>query len=52
MPAVGSTPSFGTRVVLRLEDEAFGSTWWCDLNMRKGRIDDGCKTHIGTGALI
>jgi hypothetical protein len=26
MPAVGSTPSFGTRVVLRLEDEAFGST--------------------------
>jgi hypothetical protein len=26
MPTVGSTPSFGRRVVLRLEKEAFGNT--------------------------
>jgi hypothetical protein len=26
MPTVGSTPSFGRRAVLRLEEEAFGST--------------------------
>jgi hypothetical protein len=26
MPAVGSTPSFGRRAVLRLEKEAFGNT--------------------------
>jgi hypothetical protein len=26
MPAVGNTPSFGRRVVLRLEKEAFGNT--------------------------
>jgi hypothetical protein len=26
MPAVGSAPSFGRRVVLRLEKEAFGNT--------------------------
>jgi hypothetical protein len=26
MPAVGSTPSFGRRAVLRLEEEAFGNT--------------------------
>jgi hypothetical protein len=26
IPAVGSSPSFGTRVVLRLEKEAFGNT--------------------------
>jgi hypothetical protein len=26
MLAVGSTPSFGRRVVLRLEEEAFGNT--------------------------
>jgi hypothetical protein len=26
MPAVGSTPSFGRRVVSRLEDKAFGNT--------------------------
>jgi hypothetical protein len=26
MPTVGSTPSFGRRVVLRLEEEAFGNT--------------------------
>jgi hypothetical protein len=26
MPAVGSTPSFGRRAVLRLEEEAFGTT--------------------------
>jgi hypothetical protein len=26
MPAVGSTPSFGRRVVLRFEKEAFGNT--------------------------
>jgi hypothetical protein len=26
MPMVGSTPSFGRRAVLRLEEEAFGNT--------------------------
>jgi hypothetical protein len=26
VPAVGSTPSFGRRAVLRLEEEAFGNT--------------------------
>jgi hypothetical protein len=26
MPAVGSTPSFGRRAVLRLEEEVFGNT--------------------------
>jgi hypothetical protein len=26
VPAVGSTPSFGRRVVLRLEKETFGNT--------------------------
>jgi hypothetical protein len=26
MPAVGSTPSFGRRAVLRLEEKAFGNT--------------------------
>jgi hypothetical protein len=26
MPVVGSTPSFGRRAVLRLEEEAFGNT--------------------------
>jgi hypothetical protein len=26
MPAVGSTPSFDRRAVLRLEEEAFGNT--------------------------
>jgi hypothetical protein len=52
MPAVESTPSFGRRAVLCLEGEAFGNTWWPGLNIRKGRIDDGCKTDIGAGALI
>jgi hypothetical protein len=27
MPAVGSSPSFSRRAVLRLEEEAFGKTW-------------------------
>jgi hypothetical protein len=45
MPAVRSTPSFGRRAVLLLEEEAFE-------NVRKGRIDDGCKMDIGAGALI
>jgi hypothetical protein len=27
MPAVGSTPSFGRRAVLHLEEEGFGNTW-------------------------
>jgi hypothetical protein len=52
MPAVGSTSSFGRRAVLCLEMEAFGNTWWRGLSIRKGRIDDGCKTDIGVGALI
>jgi hypothetical protein len=38
MPAVGSTPSFGRRVVLHLKKEVFGNTWWCGLNIMKGRI--------------
>jgi hypothetical protein len=52
MPAVRSTPSFSRRAVLRLEEEAFGNTWWRGLNIRKGWIDDGCKTDIDIGALI
>jgi hypothetical protein len=52
MPAVGSTPSFSRRAVLCLEKEAFRNTWWRGLNIRKGRIDDGCKTKIGARALI
>jgi hypothetical protein len=52
MPAVRSTPSFGRRVVLHLKKEVFGNTWWRGLNIMKGRIDDGCKTDIGAGALI
>jgi hypothetical protein len=52
MPAVGSTPSFSRRAVLHFEVEAFGNTWWRGLSIRKGRIDDGCKTDIGAGALI
>jgi hypothetical protein len=52
MPAVGSAPSFGRRAVLRLEEETFGNTWWRGLNIRKGRIGDGCKTDIDAGALI
>jgi hypothetical protein len=51
VPAVGSTSSFGRRVVLCLE-KTFGNTWWRGLNIRKGRIDDGCKTDIGAGALM
>jgi hypothetical protein len=35
-----------------LEEEAFGNAWWRVLNIKKGRIDDGCKTDIGVGALI
>jgi hypothetical protein len=27
MPAVGSTPSFGRRAILRLEEETFMNTW-------------------------
>jgi hypothetical protein len=35
-----------------LEKEAFGNTWWRGLNIRKGRIDNGCETDIGAEALI
>jgi hypothetical protein len=52
MPAVGSTPSFGRRAVLHLEEEAFGNMWWRGLHIRKGRIDDRCRTDIGAEALI
>jgi hypothetical protein len=52
MPAVGSTPSFDRRDVLRFEEEAFGNMWRRVLSIRKGRIDDGYKTDIGVGALI
>jgi hypothetical protein len=33
-----------------LEEEAFGNAWWRGLNIKKGRIDDGCET--GTGARV
>jgi hypothetical protein len=36
---------------LRLE-KTFRNTWWRGLNIRKGWIDDGCKTDIGARALI
>jgi hypothetical protein len=52
MPAVGSTPSFGRRAVLRFDKETFGNMWWRGLNIRKGQVDDGCMTDIGAGALI
>jgi hypothetical protein len=35
-----------------LKEEAFGNTWWRGINVKKRRIDDGCKTDIGVGALI
>jgi hypothetical protein len=37
---------------LRLDEETFGNTWWCGLNIRKGQIDDGCEMDIGVWALI
>jgi hypothetical protein len=44
--------SFGRRAVSRLEEEAFGNAWWRGLNIKKGRIDDGCKMDIGAGVSI
>jgi hypothetical protein len=35
-----------------LEEEAFGNAWWRGLNIKKGRIDDGCEMDIGAGTLI
>jgi hypothetical protein len=35
-----------------LKEEAFGNAWWRGLNIKKERIDGGCKTDIGVGALI
>jgi hypothetical protein len=41
-------PSFGRRAVCAWKRETFGNTWWRGLDIRKGRIDDGCEMDIGT----
>jgi hypothetical protein len=35
-----------------LEEEAFGNAWWRGLNIKKGRIDDGCKTDIAGVSIL